>query len=60
MKVVELIPLCHADFKDDPYIYAFDSLKYIGIELWQVNAENFEAPVWNNGYLRLSSFLPTC
>jgi hypothetical protein len=40
MKVVELIPLCHADFKDDPYIYAFDSLKYIGIELWQVNAEN--------------------
>ena len=25
-----------ADFKDDPYIYAFDSLKHIGIELWQV------------------------
>ncbi|PWZ52280.1 Calreticulin [Zea mays] len=24
------------DFKDDPYIYAFDSLKYIGIEMWQV------------------------
>jgi calreticulin len=28
--------LCITDFKDDPYIYAFDSLKYIGIELWQV------------------------
>jgi calreticulin len=28
--------LCFSDFKDDPYIYAFDSLKYIGIELWQV------------------------
>ncbi|ONM52619.1 Calreticulin [Zea mays] len=26
------------DFKDDPYIYAFDSLKYIGIELWQVKS----------------------
>ena len=25
-----------AEFKDDPYIYAFDSLKHIGIELWQV------------------------
>ncbi|AQK78570.1 Calreticulin-2 [Zea mays] len=24
------------DFKDDPYIYAFDSLKYIGIEMWQI------------------------
>ena len=26
------------EFKDDPYIYAFDSLKHIGIELWQVSA----------------------
>lgn len=25
------------DYKDDPYIYAFDSLKHIGIELWQVS-----------------------
>uniref|UniRef100_N1QSA4 Calreticulin n=1 Tax=Aegilops tauschii TaxID=37682 RepID=N1QSA4_AEGTA len=30
--------LCFTDFKDDPYIYAFDSLKYIGIELWQVKS----------------------
>ncbi|AQL05163.1 hypothetical protein ZEAMMB73_Zm00001d046894 [Zea mays] len=27
------------DFKDDPYIYAFDSLKYIGIEMWQVKSD---------------------
>jgi len=26
------------DYKDDPYIYAFDSLKHIGIELWQVKS----------------------
>ncbi|OAY80226.1 Calreticulin [Ananas comosus] len=26
------------DFKDDPYIYAFSNLKYIGIELWQVKS----------------------
>ena len=26
----------YAEFKDDPCIYAFDSLKHIGIELWQV------------------------
>ena len=31
--------LCFTDFKDDPYIYAFDSLKYIGIELWQVGSD---------------------
>lgn len=30
---------CASDFKDDPYIYAFDSLKYIGIELWQVGSD---------------------
>ncbi|XP_044326758.1 calreticulin isoform X2 [Triticum aestivum] len=30
--------LCFTDFKDDPYIYAFNSLKYIGIELWQVKS----------------------
>lgn len=28
--------LRHADFKDDPNIYVFPSLKYVGIELWQV------------------------
>lgn len=26
----------HADFKDDPDIYVFPNLKYVGIELWQV------------------------
>lgn len=26
----------HADFKDDPEIYVFPKLKYVGIELWQV------------------------
>ncbi|KAM0878468.1 hypothetical protein ACQ4PT_034876 [Festuca glaucescens] len=26
------------EFKDDPYIYSFDSLKHIGIELWQVKS----------------------
>jgi hypothetical protein len=36
---LKLSSLCCADFKDDPYIYAFDSLKYIGIELWQVSIE---------------------
>ena len=30
--------LVFAEYKDDPYIYAFDSLKHIGIELWQVSA----------------------
>lgn len=25
------------DFKDDPDIYAYDHLKYVGIELWQVS-----------------------
>ena len=25
------------DFKDDPDIYVFPNLKYVGIELWQVN-----------------------
>jgi calreticulin len=30
--------IANPDFKDDPYIYAFDSLKYIGIELWQVKS----------------------
>jgi hypothetical protein len=32
----KLFSLC-TDYKDDPYIYAFDSLKHIGIELWQVS-----------------------
>ena len=27
-----------ADFEDDPEIYVFKGLKYIGMELWQVNA----------------------
>ena len=34
-----------ADYKDDPYIYAFDSLNHIGIELWQVSAEFHETEI---------------
>nr|ABK21774.1 unknown [Picea sitchensis]ACN40066.1 unknown [Picea sitchensis] len=26
------------DFKDDPELYVFPSLKYLGIELWQVKS----------------------
>ncbi|KAG7969374.1 hypothetical protein I3843_07G028500 [Carya illinoinensis] len=26
------------EFKDDPYIYVYPSLKYVGIELWQVKS----------------------
>ncbi|WVZ61154.1 hypothetical protein U9M48_011070 [Paspalum notatum var. saurae] len=26
------------DYKDDPYVYAFDNLEHIGIELWQVKS----------------------
>ncbi|XP_074578025.1 calreticulin-like [Curcuma longa] len=26
------------DFKDDPYIYAYSNLRYVGFELWQVKA----------------------
>ncbi|CAL9116407.1 unnamed protein product [Musa acuminata var. zebrina] len=26
------------DFKDDPFIYAFSNLRYVGIELWQVKS----------------------
>ncbi|XP_078149087.1 calreticulin-like [Carex rostrata] len=26
------------DFKDDPHVYAYSGLKYIGIELWQVKS----------------------
>lgn len=29
----------HADFKDDPYIYAYPNLRYVGIELWQVKLQ---------------------
>lgn len=28
--------LSYVDFKDDPEIYVFPKLKYVGIELWQV------------------------
>ncbi|WOL03269.1 calreticulin-like [Canna indica] len=27
-----------ADFKDDPYIYVYPNLRYVGIELWQVKS----------------------
>lgn len=27
----------NADFKDDPELYVFPKLKYVGVELWQVN-----------------------
>jgi calreticulin len=26
------------DYKDDPELYAFDSFKYIGIDVWQVKS----------------------
>jgi hypothetical protein len=37
--LAEICSFYITDFKDNPYIYAFDSLKYIGIELWQVGAK---------------------
>ncbi|KAG5549023.1 hypothetical protein RHGRI_014410 [Rhododendron griersonianum] len=30
--------IANPDFKDDPNIYVFPSLKYVGIELWQVKS----------------------
>ncbi|RRT74145.1 hypothetical protein B296_00024123 [Ensete ventricosum] len=29
-------------FKDDPYIYAFSNLRYVGIELWQAEKAAFD------------------
>ena len=31
----------HADFKDDPELYVFPKLKYVGVELWQVIAISY-------------------
>lgn len=27
---------CFIEFKDDPELYVYPNLKYVGIELWQV------------------------
>lgn len=32
---------CFADFKDDPELYVYPHLRYVGIELWQVTFSPF-------------------
>jgi calreticulin len=32
---------CFTDFKDDPELYVYPNLRYVGIELWQVTFSPF-------------------
>ena len=42
---------CFTDFKDDPELHVYPSLRYVGIELWQVTISPFVFLSFNCSYL---------